>query len=73
MTNFSKYRDNRVYLVDQDDYEYEVEMSLFDDGVEVGVYLNGPNAGVEFHLNSSQYREAMEAYENLGDYYYDEV
>lgn len=65
------FEDKRIYMVDQDDYEYEVDMELLDEaGYLTGVYTEGPRAGEEFILNADQEFNAMVQYkEELEDDY----
>ena len=44
------FEDKRVYLTDE--YELEVDLALLDDGIYVGVWLDGPDT------TSSQVKEA---------------
>ena len=47
--------DNRIYMIDEDDYEYEVDMELLDEvGYLAGVYTEGPRIGEEFILDTDQ-------------------
>ena len=52
------YEDKRVYLYNEYEHELEVDLALMDDGIYVGVWLDGPYAGVEVDLTSSQVKEA---------------
>ena len=62
------YEDKRVYLTDEYEHELEVDLALMDDGIYVGVMLDGPYAGVEVDLTSSQVKEARKlGYENEHD------
>lgn len=63
--------DKRIYMFDQDDYEYEVDMELLDEvGYLTGVYTEGPRIGEEFILDSDQEFDAVEKYkEELEDDY----
>jgi len=55
--------DKRIYMVDADDYEYEVDMELLDEvGYLTGVYTEGPRVGEEFILDSDQEFNAVEKY-----------
>jgi hypothetical protein len=49
--------DNRVYLQDQDGYEFEVDLDFTD---TVGLYLEGPQIGEEFTLSYDQEAKAYE-------------
>ena len=52
--------DNRIYMIDEDDYEYEVDMELLDDvGYLAGVYTEGPKVGEEFILDNTQEHNAI--------------
>ena len=62
------YEDKRVYLTDEYEHELEVDLALMDDGIYVGVWCSGPDAGVEVDLTSSQVKEALKlGYENEHD------
>ena len=51
--------DKRIYMVDEDDYEYEVDMALMDEvGYLAGVYTEGPKIGEEFILDNDQQFDA---------------
>ena len=51
--------DKRIYMIDEDDYEYEVDMALLDEvGYLAGVYTEGMKAGEEFILDSDQQFDA---------------
>ena len=52
--------DKRVYLTNEYEHELEVDLALMDDGIYVGVWLDGPCVGVEVDLSSSQVKEARE-------------
>jgi len=53
--------DNRIYMIDEDDYEYEVDMELLDEvGYLAGVYTEGPRIGEEFILDTDQEFDAVE-------------
>jgi len=55
--------DKRIYMVDEDDYEYEVDIDLLDEvGYLTGVYTEGPRVGEEFILDSDQEFNAVEKY-----------
>jgi len=47
-----------VYLTNEYDHELEVDLALMDEGVYVGVWCQGPDAGVEVELTSAQVKEA---------------
>jgi hypothetical protein len=52
-------QDMRIYMVDEDDYEYEVDMALMDEvGYLTGVYTEGPKIGEEFILDNDQQFDA---------------
>jgi len=61
--------DNRIYMIDEDDYEYEVDIDLLDEvGYLAGVYTEGPRIGEEFILDTDQEFNAVEKYkEELED------
>ena len=63
--------DNRIYMIDEDDYEYEVDMELLDEvGYLAGVYTEGPRIGEEFILDTDQEFDATEKYkQELEDEY----
>jgi len=51
--------DKRIYMVDEDDYEYEVDIGLLDEvDYLTGVYTEGPKIGEEFILDSGQQFDA---------------
>ena len=55
------FEDKRIYMVDEDDYEYEVDMALLDEvGYLVGMYTEGPRFGEEFILDTDQEFDAVE-------------
>ena len=63
--------DKRVYLTNEYDYELEVDLALMDEGFYVGVWMDGPDAGVEVDLTSSQVKEARRlGYESENDDWY---
>ena len=63
--------DKRVYLTNEYDYELEVDLALMDEGFYVGVWMDGPDAGVEVDLTSSQVKEARRlGYESANDDWY---
>ena len=49
---------NFVYLTNEYDHELEVDLALMDEGVYVGVWCQGPDAGVEVELTKEQVKEA---------------
>ena len=61
--------DNRIYMIDEDDYEYEVDIDLLDEvGYLAGVYTEGPRIGEEFILDTDQEFDAVEKHgEELED------
>lgn len=62
------FEDKRVYLTDEYEHELEVDLALMDDGIYVGVWLDGPYAGTEVDLTSSQVKEARKlGYESTQD------
>ncbi len=62
------FEDKRVYLTDEYEHELEVDLALMDDGIYVGVWLDGPDAGVEVDLSSNQVKEARKlGYESTQD------
>jgi len=65
--------DNRIYMIDEDDYEYEVDMELLDEvGYLAGVYTEGPRIGEEFILDTDQEHNAICEYkEQLEEEEYD--
>jgi len=64
-------KDKRVYLTDEYEHELEVDLALMDDGNYVGVWLDGPYAGTEVDLTSSQVKEARKlGYESKHDDWY---
>lgn len=65
--------DNRIYMLDENDYEYEVDIDLLDEvGYLAGVYTEGPKIGEEFILNSTQEHDAICEYkEQLEEEEYD--
>lgn len=51
--------DKRIYMYDENDHEYEVDMAFLDEvGYLVGLYVEGPNHGEEFILNDQQQFDA---------------
>ncbi len=52
------FEDKRVYISDQYEHELEVDLAIMDEGIYVGVYMSGPNAGVEVDLSAQQVKEA---------------
>ena len=62
------FEDKRVYLTDEYEHELEVDLALMDDGIYVGVWLDGPYAGTEVDLSSNQVKEARKlGYESTQD------
>lgn len=57
-----------VYLTDEYDHELEVDLALMDEGIYVGVWCQGPYAGVEVDLTSAQVKEARKLGEVRGLY-----
>ena len=49
---------NFVYLINEHEHELEVDLALMDEGFYVGVWCDGPDAGVEVELTSAQVKEA---------------
>ena len=64
-------QDMRIYMFDEEGYEYEVDMELLDEvGYLAGVYIKGPKVGEEFILDSDQQFDAeMQWKEELEDDY----
>ena len=60
--------DKRVYLYNEYEHELEVDLALMDDGIYVGVWLDGPDAGVEVDLNSVQVKEALDLFYEVSNY-----
>ena len=57
--------DNRIYMIDEDDYEYEVDIDLLDEvGYLTGVYTEGPRIGEEFILDTDQQFDAEMQWRN---------
>jgi len=58
-------------MIDEDDYEYEVDMELLDEvGYLAGVYTEGPRIGEEFILDTDQEFDATEKHkQELEDEY----
>jgi len=53
------FEDKRIYMFDQDDYEYEVDMALLHEvGYLAGVYTEGPRVGEDFILDTGQQFDA---------------
>lgn len=50
--------DRRVYLTNEYEHELEVDLALMDDGIYLGVWLDGPYVGTEVELSSNQVKEA---------------
>ncbi len=62
------FEDKRVYLTDEYEHELEVDLALMDDGIYVGVWLDGPYVGTEVDLSSNQVKEARKlGYESTQD------
>ncbi len=63
------YYENRpVCLTDEHGHELEVYLDLLDEGFYLGVWCDGPNAGVEVELTSEQVKEARKiGYESTYD------
>ena len=60
--------DNRIYMIDENDYEYEVDMELLDEvGYLAGVYTEGPRIGEEFILDTDQEHNAICEYKEKLD------
>lgn len=58
-------QDTRVYIVDKHDHEIEVYTDVTDsDGDMVGVYLEGPNIGVEIKLEGYMIQQVNNAMAN---------
>jgi len=54
------FEDKRIYMFDEDDYEYEVDMALLDEvGYLAGVYTEGPRVGEEFILANKPEHDAI--------------
>jgi|TARA_R100000081_G_C4814535_1_gene173801 hypothetical protein len=65
---YQSIEDKRVYLTDEYEHELEVDLALMDDGIFVGVWLDGPYVGTEVDLTSSQVKEARKlGYESTQD------
>ena len=60
--------DKRVYLTDEYEHELEVDLALMDDGIYVGVWLDGPCVGTEVDLSSNQVKEARKLGYEVSDY-----
>ena len=60
--------DKRVYLTNEFEHVLEVDLALMDDGIYVGVWCEGPDAGVEVDLTSSQVKEARKLGYEVNDY-----
>jgi len=60
--------DKRVYLTDEYEHELEVDLALMDDGIYVGVWLDGPYVGTEVDLSSHQVKEARKLGYEVSDY-----
>jgi len=58
-------QDMRIYMFDEEGYEYEVDMELLDEvGYLTGVYTEGPKIGEEFILDSDQQFDAEMQWRN---------
>ncbi len=57
---YQSVEDRRVYISDQYEHELEVDLAIMDEGIYVGVYMSGPDAGVEVDLSAQQVKEARE-------------
>ena len=65
---YQSIEDKRVYLTNEYEHELEVDLALMDDGIYVGVWLDGPYAGTEVDLSSNQVKEARKlGYESTQD------
>jgi hypothetical protein len=65
---YQSIEDKRVYLTNEYEPELEVDLALMDDGIYVGVWLDGPYVGTEVDLTSSQVKEARKlGYESTQD------
>ncbi len=62
------FEDKRVYLTDEYEHELEVDLALMDDGIYVGVWLDGPYVGTEVDLSSNQVKEARKLGYEVSDY-----
>ena len=65
---YQSIEDKRVYLTDEYEHELEVDLALMDDGIYVGVWLDGPYAGTEVDLSSNQVKEARKLGYEVNDY-----
>lgn len=52
------FEDKRVYLRDEYEHELEIDLADMDNDLYVGVYMSGPDAGVEVDLSAQQVKEA---------------
>jgi len=58
--------DTRIYMIDENDHEFEVDMSLLDEvGYLSGVYQEGPRIGEEFILDEQQQFDAEMQYKDI--------
>lgn len=63
-------QDKRIYMYDENDHEYEVDMELLEEaGYLVGLYLEGPHQGKEFFLNGQQEFDAQMKWKEEQDEY----
>jgi len=58
--------DTRIYMIDENDHEFEVDMSLLDEvGYLSGVYQEGPHISEEFVLDEQQQFDAEMQYKDI--------
>jgi len=58
--------DTRIYMIDENDHEFEVDMSLLDEvGYLSGVYIEGPRISEEFVLDEQQQFDAEMQYKDI--------
>jgi len=58
--------DTRIYMIDENDHEFEVDMSLLDEvGYLSGVYQEGPRISEEFILDEQQQFDAEMQYKDI--------
>jgi len=58
--------DTRIYMIDENDHEFEVDMSLLDEvGYLSGVYQEGPRISEEFVLDEQQQFDAEMQYKDI--------
>jgi hypothetical protein len=58
--------DTRIYMIDENDHEFEVDMSLLDEvGYLSGVYIEGPRISEEFILDEQQQFDAEMQYKDI--------